>query len=117
MLSNQDLKKDQGKPRWDLLPMGCVEGTVKVLTFGAKKYEDNGWKRLMETEEGEQRVRASLLRHYLALDEEGIDAIDAESGLPHVDHLACNVMFLKYRQLLAEKANLHRGCLRVPTSE
>lgn len=99
-LSDQDLKKDTGKPRWDLLPLNCIEGIVKVLTFGAQKYEDDGWKRLMASKDGENRVRASLLRHYFALAEGGIEAIDEESGLPHVDHLACNVLFLKFRQLM-----------------
>ena len=96
---DQELKKDEGKLRWDLLPFSCVEGTVAVLTFGAKKYRDNGWKELMKTQDGENRVRASLLRHYFKIAEEGIGSIDEESGLFHVDHLACNVMFLKYRQL------------------
>ena len=37
------LKLDFDKLRWDLLPIECVEEIVRVLTFGAKKYDDNNW--------------------------------------------------------------------------
>ena len=35
------LKFDTDKLRWDLLPMEVIEECVKILTFGAKKYDDN----------------------------------------------------------------------------
>ena len=33
-------KKDQGKPRYSLVPINAEEEFVKVLTFGADKYSD-----------------------------------------------------------------------------
>ena len=107
-MSDQTMKKDNGKPRWDLLPLQCIEGMVKVLTFGAAKYEDDGWKKLMVDDEGYQRVVASARRHQLAIERDGILALDLNatgeidedhSGLPHIDHLQCCVMFIKYYQL------------------
>jgi hypothetical protein len=99
----QELKKDAGKPRWELLPLECIEGCVKVLTFGAQKYEDNGWKKLMMQPDGVSRVSGSLMRHLVAIGRHGIGAIDDESGLPHIDHVMCNVVFLKFRQLWEEE--------------
>ncbi len=34
-------KKDQGKPRWDLLPFGQVRQIFEVLTKGAEKYSND----------------------------------------------------------------------------
>ena len=105
---DQTMKKDAGKPRWELLPFECIEGMVNVLTFGANKYEDGGWKQLMVNEEGYQRIIGSLRRHQLAIERDGILALDLNefgdtdadhSGLPHIDHIQCCVMFIKYYQL------------------
>jgi len=91
---DQALKKDMGKLRWDLVPLEAIEGLVKVLTFGAQKYEDNGWKGLKNDQE---RIHGAVMRHYAAL-RKG-QTIDEESGLPHLDHMMCNLMFLKYFSL------------------
>jgi hypothetical protein len=85
------LKYDEGKPRWDLLPMGEIEEIVKVLTFGAKKYADNSWQ---EVPRGVERYFASLLRHLVAW-RTGNDS-DDESGLHPLAHAACNIIFLLY---------------------
>jgi hypothetical protein len=80
---------DSEKPRMDLVSPISIEGTATVLAFGAKKYADNNWRKGMKW----GRTIASLLRHtykFMA----GED-IDPESGLPHVDHIACNAMFLQ----------------------
>jgi hypothetical protein len=112
-MADQAMKKDAGKDRWDLLPLDCIEGMVKVLTFGANKYADNGWKKLMADDPGAvARVTASLRRHQLAIEKHGLTALDLNkkgkidkdhSGLPHISHVMCNVMFLEYKRQLMEK--------------
>ena len=80
---------DTGKNRLDLLSVIAMEGTAQVMTFGAIKYAEHNWRKGMKW----SRCISSLLRHtfkFIA----GED-IDPESGLPHVDHMACNVMFLQ----------------------
>jgi hypothetical protein len=91
MSTKKGVKLDNGKLRWDLLPLDLVEGIVKVLTFGANKYTDNGWRCVPNAKE---RYRAALLRHLVAYSKG--EKIDTESGLPHIDHLQTNAMFLKY---------------------
>lgn len=86
---NEGSRFDAGKPRMELLSAIASEGTAAVLTFGAKKYSDNNWRKGMKW----GRVLGSLLRHTFKF-MSGED-VDSESGLPHVDHIACNAMFLQ----------------------
>lgn len=82
-------KNDIGKPMWDLLPFNSIEGIVDVLTFGANKYEPNGW---MKVPDAKRRYFSALMRHIKAY-RDG-KAIDEESGLPHLHHALCNLVFL-----------------------
>ena len=83
------LKFDDAKLRWDLLPMECVEEVVKVLSFGSRKYAPNNWKAV---EQGSERYYAALMRHLVAY-RKG-EEIDPESGLSHLSHVMCNLVFL-----------------------
>jgi len=82
-------KHDGGKPRWDLLPMGPVARVVDVLTFGATKYAPDNWQQVAEPG---GRYFAAALRH-LAAWSDG-ERLDPESGLPHLAHAACCLLFL-----------------------
>ena len=101
-----EYRKDVGKPRWELLPLQCLGGMVDVLTFGAGKYDDDNWKRAMDDLNSDMpdRTFGSLMRHLLRIQEDGLSARDSESLLYHIDHLMCNVLFLKYRQLVESRA-------------
>lgn len=83
-------KADEGKRQWHLLPWQPLESVLEVLEFGAKKYVEDGWRRV---ENGEQRYRDALMRHAVRLSED-LDAVDAETGFPEAAHVACNALFL-----------------------
>lgn len=85
---DQSMKKDAGKPRMELIDWGFVEETARVLGFGAAKYEANGWRKGMQV----TRVIGSMFRHMIAF-AMGQDK-DPESGLSHLGHVGCNLMFL-----------------------
>lgn len=97
--SNVAIRHDQNKTQWDLLPMEAIEPIVKVLEFGAAKYSANNWR----VGEGFKfsRVLNSMRRHLYAYIK-GQDN-DPESGLPHLAHIGCNVMFLLYYSLNKSK--------------
>ncbi len=87
------LKKDEGKPRWELVPYDAVRGAVYILTTGAIKYADRNWERGIAY----GRVYGALQRHLDAwwmAKVEGNDGTDAESGRSHLDHAMCELMFL-----------------------
>lgn len=78
---------DTGKSRVDLLDTEFLEQIGKVLAFGAGKYDEHNWRRGIAV----SRNLAAALRHtFAAL--RGEDT-DPESGLPHLAHAACDLMF------------------------
>lgn len=85
------MKSDIGKTRFDLLLPEFEEAVAKVLTMGAEKYGPNNWQ---QVDDGENRYYAALRRHLSAW-RQG-DEIDTESGLSHLAHAGCNIMFLMY---------------------
>lgn len=86
------VKFDSGKTDWSLVPFEALEGMADVLTFGAKKYAAWNW----QSEGGFKwlRVCNSTLRHLFAF-MRGEDN-DPESGLSHIYHAQCNLLFLAY---------------------
>lgn len=84
-------KYDEGKSRMDLVPLDTIEAVGNILKFGAQKYGDNTWQELPDFW---KRYKAALLRHLAAIDKG--ELIDQESGLPHIDHVLCNAIFLSW---------------------
>lgn len=82
-------KYDAGKPAYDLIAPEFLEGTAAVLSYGAAKYAARNWEKGMSW----GRCFAALMRHSWAWwrGEEH----DPESGLHHLDHAACCLMFLR----------------------
>ena len=97
----QAVKFDEGKRDWSLLPYDSIEEIAKVLEFGKHKYAAWNW-----TEGGGfkyTRVFNASMRHLLAF-MRGEDK-DPDSGLSHIAHLGCNVLFLLHFILNKEKYN------------
>lgn len=88
-MANQIIKADAGKPRISLVPTGIIWAIARVREYGVNKYgAEEAWRRVER-----QRYRDALLRHVL-LWWANPNGKDAESGLPHIDHIACNTAFL-----------------------
>ena len=75
-LPQTGVKYDTGKPRLSLVPPEAILAIGRVMTYGAKKYDDHYWLRGMR----HTRVVDAALRHIMAW-EQGID-IDDDSGFP-----------------------------------
>ena len=84
-------KYDQNKSRMDLVPLDVIESVGKILGMGAQKYGENNWQELRNFW---ARYKAALLRHLAAIDKG--ELLDQESGLPHIDHVLCNALFLSW---------------------
>ncbi len=82
-------KNDAGKRRWSLLPWGAVGRVVDVLTLGAVKYSDDNWRHVPDARE---RYFSAAMRHLTAWESD--EDNDPETGLPHLAHVACCVLFI-----------------------
>lgn len=84
----QDAKADAGKPRPTLVPTSLIHAVTAIREHGTMKYgSPDNWKNVSP-----QRYKDAAYRHWLAyLDGE---KVDAESGLPTLWHVACNIAFL-----------------------
>ena len=81
-------KKNEGKPMMSLMSANTIAYVTKVREYGIKKYGmADDWK----TTERKLHYDAAL-RHIYAEFEGEIN--DSESGLPHLAHAICNLMFL-----------------------
>lgn len=82
-------KFDGGKLEYGLIPPLALKEMVKVLTFGAQKYERDNWKKVPDSK---RRYFDALQRHVWAY-KEG-EQLDPESGIHHLAHAACCLFFL-----------------------
>lgn len=82
------LKFDSNKPRMALVPPSLGLEVGKVVTYGAKKYKANNWKKVKS-----QEPYINALERHLAAFKSG-ELVDPESGLSHMSHIACNAAFL-----------------------
>lgn len=82
------VKHDSGKPDLSLLSTIATFKVAQVMTFGKQKYSAHNWRGAFAW----SRPAAAALRHiFLWL---GGEDKDPESGLSHLAHAACCLMFL-----------------------
>lgn len=84
-------KLDAGKARFDLIEPAWIKSVAEVLTLGAAKYAPENWKVI---DDAKNRYIAAAHRHLNAYQLGEID--DPESGLPHLSHASCCLMFLHW---------------------
>lgn len=81
-------KADEGKSMVELLPFEALVQVGQVLSFGAQKYAAHNWRKGMKW----SRLLGAAIRHLFAWGRG--ETTDPESGLPHLAHAACCVLFL-----------------------
>lgn len=82
------LKYDSEKPPIALVPTEAILEIARVLQFGARKYSAHNWRNGISY----SRLISAALRHILAFNR-GEDS-DGESGLSHISHALCCLVFL-----------------------
>jgi hypothetical protein len=100
----QGVKFDADKPRTDLLSPIALIKISEVLTYGANKYTDNNWRKGMYW----SRCLGACLRHLFAY--LGGQDNDPETGLSHLAHAGCCIMFLlEYEETRREYDDRYRS--------
>lgn len=78
---------------FELFPWETIVPVVKVLVMGAKKYSRNNWRKGFSY----AGLFDSFMRHVTSVQqtkESPEKRLDSESKLPHLYHVACNLLFL-----------------------
>lgn len=79
------------------IPLRALESTVRVLEFGAVKYKPGNWAKGMPW----SVCFSCAISHLFAATQGELN--DQESGLSHLAHAMCNLLFLKsYEKLFPE---------------
>lgn len=78
---------DSGLP-YTMIPTKAILGIAEVLTFGARKYKPNNWRKCEDC----SRYLAAMWRHIFAF-VNGEDT-DPETGLHHMYHAMTNMVFM-----------------------
>lgn len=89
---NFGMKFDSDKTDWSLMPFAELEDVVKVLMVGAKKYQRDNWKFV---DDAERRYFNACFRHIIS--HRSGELLDKETGLPHLAHAICCLLFLLYK--------------------
>jgi len=97
------LKHDAGKIQAGVLLdfRHALMEVAKVGTFGTEKYSRNSWRNV---ENAEERYMDALWRHLLASDD-----LDEESGLPHLAHLAWNILAIMEFRMCSKQPYVNVG--------
>lgn len=90
---NGPMKDYKGKVHLELLAFDAVEDTAKAVEFGSVKYRPRNWEIGMPW----SVPFAAALRHLFKW--WAGEEFDKESGLSHLAHAACNIMFLQTYRL------------------
>lgn len=83
------VKYDKDKPKWSLLPFKALAEVVDVLTYGARKYAPDNWKKVPDAR---TRYVDAAFRHFTAYING--EKNDSETGLNHLAHAICCLLFL-----------------------
>lgn len=82
-------KDDAGKLRLSLVPPELIHAVGEIREYGLQKYGSaESWRQVEP-----QHYWDAALRHALAAWDDW-NAVDPESGMPHIWHMACNLGFL-----------------------
>lgn len=94
---SEGTKYDDEKERYDLISTEFLDGLAAVLTFGVTKYEEWNWAKGIKY----SRIFSAMMRHLWAWLRG--ETNDEETGLNHLFHAACCLMFLCHYETYKEQ--------------
>lgn len=92
--TSEGRKDDSGKNELDLLPVRAIEAMGRVLSYGARKYDRENWRKVPD---GRRRYIAACLRHVFAAMRG--EKSDPETGESHWAHaMTCLAFIIELEQ-------------------
>lgn len=86
---NHEKEHDNAKPRFSLIPDSALWQVMAVLEFEADKYGQDNWRNITDAHEW----YFNAIHYHLNAWWQGEGVYD-KSGLPHLAHAACCLLFL-----------------------
>lgn len=83
-------KHDSKKLRWSKFAWRGAAHVLRIMHYGANKYEWDNWRKA-QTDEDRERYIDAACRHLT--DYMNGESHDPESGYHHIAHAACNLLF------------------------
>lgn len=84
-------RKSKGKVAFSLVPFHLLAGCARVLMFGQRKYKSWNWAKGMAWSECFNCTLRHLFKWWFFKED-----FDEETGEHHLDHVLCNILFLKH---------------------
>ena len=91
------LKHDEGKLRYDLIPIEILKALAEIYTYGLKDHTENSWKKVKKS-----RYVAAFFRHFGEMRSGNI--YDDDSNHEHSKHMLWNAATICYLDLKENKA-------------
>lgn len=92
VITEQASKHSEDKTKWHLLAWSALEPVVRVMEHGAAKYGKNNWRKGREVTDYVDAVYRHLISWLT------VRSKDEETGISHLAHAVCNLMFLLYQE-------------------
>lgn len=105
---NQAQRKNEGKIRYDLLPVEWDEQLAALLTAGCRKYSDWNWAKSVgqpESYEWRQKCLASMRRHIASWQKGELADPDHAEKIHHLTAAAWNALVIVYYDIKEGKFN------------
>lgn len=100
-MADAKIKTASGKCPLDLVPLASLKGAARVFQYGDKKYAKGNW-HTADDPDFTHRYVGGALRHLAdaqqpdgTYDLSSLASLDAESGLPEIDHMICGLLMLR----------------------
>jgi dATP/dGTP diphosphohydrolase len=95
--AKKGLRYNEGKVRWSLVPVEVLTALANHFTVGAKKYEDDNWRRGLKYSDTYDCAKRHLEAWFLG------ESHDAETGTHHLISCMWNIVALAYFEMYPER--------------
>ncbi len=115
-MSDKKISAATGKPPLGIVPAEALVGPARVFQYGSRRYAPGNFLEADLSDGAGERYVSAALRHLMSMQEpnglhtpESLGAIDAESGLPHLDHAICGLLMLRSIMAKADAIDIDPG--------
>ena len=109
-MNDKGIKYDGGKDKWSLLHLESIQEIIKVLMYGEEKYTHKVGSQTVSGADNWKMIPDIPFRYFNATQRhlwawKSGERNDPESGLPHLAHAGCCVLFMLWAEITKPPKN------------